>query len=46
MKHISHFTKIIIDDIKIRYDKHRGTVNGTSADSKRKLQNRTNAKCN
>lgn len=46
MKHISHFTKIIINDIKIRYDKHRRTVDGASADTKRQLQNGTDARCN
>lgn len=46
MKHISHFTKLIINDIKQRYDKHRRATDESCADTKRKLQNRANAKRN
>ena len=43
MKHISHFTKLIINDIKTRYDKHRRATDESCANTKRKLQDRANA---
>ena len=42
MKHISYFTKIILDEIKTKYDKQ--SSNGTSANTKRDVQDRKNAK--
>ena len=42
MKHISHFTKIILNEIKTKYDKQ--SSDGVSANTKRDIQNRKNAK--
>lgn len=46
MKHISHFTKLIINDIKTRYDKHRRATDEPCANTKHELQNRANARRN
>lgn len=46
MKHISHFTKLIINDIKTRYDKHRRATDESCANTKHELQDRAHARRN